>query len=278
MRAARRIAKGEVVLSVPINITFSAENAKQTDLRDVIETLKLDQYVSMALMLLQERSKGTASPYFPYVCKIPGTFETTIFWPFDKLEAATGSNYSNLYLQTVRMRAYLIRTYNLYMPLLFRLFPDRFSPHTHGIRDFTWAMTAVFSRNWGISDRRLPAVHWKPPARPGVRGPEQPSGYGNFSNIMVPVADLANHMDDDQGYIAFLDDGRSFGLIAGRDYEAGDEIFTVYGSDCNARYLVGYGFAPASPVRDRPCRVDLVDRLTRAGYTLGREPVHRSAP
>jgi hypothetical protein len=70
MRAARRIAKGEVVLSVPINITFSAENAKQTDLRDVIETLKLDQYVSMALMLLQERSKGTASPYFPYVCKV----------------------------------------------------------------------------------------------------------------------------------------------------------------------------------------------------------------
>jgi hypothetical protein len=50
--------------------------------------------------------------------QIPGTFETTIFWPFDKLEAATGSNYSNLYLQTVRMRAYLIRLSSSITPLV----------------------------------------------------------------------------------------------------------------------------------------------------------------
>ena len=70
MRATKRILKGEVVLSVPINITFSAENAKKTELSDVVELLNLDQYVSMALMLLQERSKGTASLYFPYICKV----------------------------------------------------------------------------------------------------------------------------------------------------------------------------------------------------------------
>jgi hypothetical protein len=30
-----------------------------------------------------------------------------------------------------------------------------------------------------------------------------------------------------------------------------DDHVRIFHSDCNARYLVGYGFAPASPVRDR---------------------------
>jgi hypothetical protein len=73
MRAKERIQKGDVVLSVPIKLTFSQENANQTELQDVIDALKLDQYVAMALMLLQEKSKGAASSYFPYVCKVAST-------------------------------------------------------------------------------------------------------------------------------------------------------------------------------------------------------------
>ena len=165
MRARKKILKGEVILSVPMNITFSAENALKTEIGDIVESLHLDQYVAMALMLLHERKKGAASAFFPYVCKIPATFETTLFWPLDQLDAATGGNYSNLYLQTLRMRSYLLKTYNRLMPLLFRRHPDRFAPATHGLRDFAWAMTAVFSRNWGVADRRRPAAHWAPPVR-----------------------------------------------------------------------------------------------------------------
>jgi hypothetical protein len=73
MRAKERIRKGDVVLSVPVKLTFSQENANRTELHDVIDALKLDQYVAMALMLLQEKSKGASSAYFPYVCKVAST-------------------------------------------------------------------------------------------------------------------------------------------------------------------------------------------------------------
>ncbi len=45
------------------------------------------------------------------------------------------------------------------------------------------------------SDRRSPRVHWHPPTQPGARGAEQPSAYGNFTNIMVTRLRLSN-VDD----------------------------------------------------------------------------------
>ena len=65
MLARKKILKGEVILSVPMNITFSAENALKTEIGDIVESLHLDQYVAMALMLLHERKKGAASTLLP---------------------------------------------------------------------------------------------------------------------------------------------------------------------------------------------------------------------
>ena len=43
-------------------------------------------------------------------------------------------------------------------------------------------------------------------------------------------------------------------------------MFTTYGDDCNARFQVGYGFAPNSAVEDKrkSCKHDLHARLVLA--------------
>lgn len=52
-------------------------------------------------------------------------------------------------------------------------------------------------------------------------------------------------------------------------------MFTTYGDDCNARFQVGYGFAPnpAMEGKDKPCKHDLHARLVLAqgqSHSLGR--------
>lgn len=107
----------------------------------------------------------------------------------------------------------------------------------------------------------------------------------------APVADMLNHDVRDTGAIAWVPspstqaadggsemttrrpDDHNFAVLAGRGYEVGEELFTTYeppncfvsarsevnlrcvgryGQDCNARFQVGYGFAPMTPWEDLP--------------------------
>ena len=61
---------------------------------------------------------------------------------------------------------------------------------------------------------------------------------------------------------------------AGKDYRRGEEVFTTYGDDCNARFQVGYGFAPNPAEDDHPCRRDLHARF-RPSNTSNQEAPSR---
>lgn len=201
LMATKDLKRGDVVVSVPEDLLFSPQAANQTELREVLrEVPDMDSFAILALFLLQERDKGAASAYWPYVCQMPRSFSTTAFWPLQQvLDAGTDSN---VYLMTRRFEAALLQEYNKLMPLLFRLFPTRFSTRTHSFRSWVWAKTCVFSRNWGISDPRVP-----PNRSIGGIMSERWRGhvaYGSFSFAMVPVADLLNHDNGDQGNIAWL--------------------------------------------------------------------------
>jgi hypothetical protein len=47
-------------------------------------------------------------------------------------------------------------------------------------------------------------------------------------------------------------------MVAQRAYERGEEVFTTYGSDCNDRFEVGYGFRPNQEGHDVPCQRNLL--------------------
>mmetsp|Transcript_45608 Transcript_45608/g.108121 ORF Transcript_45608/g.108121 Transcript_45608/m.108121 type:complete len:381 (-) Transcript_45608:123-1265(-) len=288
LMSMKNLSRGDVILSVPTHILFSVENANKTELAEVIAARpEIGAYTILALFLLQEHAKGSNSHFFPYICKIPSAFSTTIFWPLERL--GLWPDRSNLVLQTRRLQAALRQHYNQHFPLLFRLFPHLFNSKSHSFARVVWALTAVYSRNWGVNDPSL--------AQPEVVGgrvvpPHYRSyhiAYGNASNVMAPVADMLNHDVRDTGAIAWVPspstqaadggsemttrrpDDHNFAVLAGRGYEVGEELFTTYGQDCNARFQVGYGFAPMTPWEDLPCQDDLSSAVRDAarGQTGG---------
>lgn len=259
--ATAKIRKGEVVLSVPFELLVSVEGAEKTELNQVLKDMPgLDSYSILALMLLQERSKGVRSSMFPYVCSIPPSFSTPPYWGRSSLKGrgAEWLSGTNLDLQNRRLRQVLARKFNAMLPLLSRKYPNLFPRATHSFRHYVWAMSAVYSRNWGITDRRNSTSSWH-----AVGSGGQPQGaYGRHTNVLVPLADLLNHhapSDPKPCYLDWLANGTRIGMIAQRDYEVGQEVFSTYGTDCNARFLASYGFAPNPKGRDIPCNKDLTN-------------------
>ena len=146
LMAAVPMKRGDVVLSVPEEVLFSVAAANKTELSEIIGQFSLDSYAILALFLLQETNKGHSSRYWPYLCQMPSSFQTTPYWPMSQILQA--GNTSNLYLQTRRLQVALQQEYNRLIPMLTHLFPAHVNPATHSFRRWVWAKTCVFSRNW----------------------------------------------------------------------------------------------------------------------------------
>lgn len=146
LMAAVHMKRGDVVLSVPEEALFSVAAANKTELSEIIGQFNLDSYTILALFLLQETNKGQNSRYWPYLCQMPSSFQTTPYWPISQILQA--GNTSNQYLQTRRLQVALQQDYNRLIPMLTHLFPAHVHPATHSFRRWVWAKTCVFSRNW----------------------------------------------------------------------------------------------------------------------------------
>jgi len=211
LMAAKALRRGDVIVSVPEDLLFSPQAANRTELQEVIAKVpELDSFAILALFLLQETAKGARSEYWPYLCKMPKTFQSTPFWPSSQVLAY--GNTSNLYLQTRRLHAALWQEYNKFIPLLTHLFPSHVNEHTHSFARWVWAKMCIFSRNWGVSDPSREPEHKNRVMAEPWRGHV---AYGLWSNVMVPIADMLNHDNYDESNIAWLysSDGTMCGLI-----------------------------------------------------------------
>jgi hypothetical protein len=249
LKATQAIQPGEVILSIPKQLLVSNETAHQTELGQLLRLdHSIDQYTTLALLLLQERAKGRTSSFYPYVCSLPSSFDTPLYWGADQLSSASASvNATDLLSRASHLRTSLHRRFNRAAPILARLSPDGPPPDLHL---FKWALTAVLSRNW--------AVVYPPPLASLAAGTSSAAGaippaYGSDAIVMAPIADMVNHDRGGGSHVAWLDGGARFGLVARRAYAQGEEVLTSYGAGCNARFLATYGFAPAPPRRDPPC-------------------------
>jgi hypothetical protein len=274
--ATTTIEAGEEVLSVPSSILLSVENARASpELKRLFDEYGdvMDDYTVLALFILREYSKGAESKFWPYLCSMPrpSDMTTTLYWSkhelrmanitaFTNEDRADGRMYKgNLALQTERLRQLLLHKYNTHVPILLASFPDLFQRDFLNFSSWTWALTLVYSRNWGVTDPRKTLTS----ARPHQSTGSGIGAYGKSSHTLVPLADLLNHHDPVTDPLSCFLDWRSNGtrmaMIARRRYERGEEVFTSYGSDCNDRFIVGYGFAPWPRGHDVRCQRDLRD-------------------
>jgi hypothetical protein len=159
-----------------------------------------------------------------YICTIPPSFTTTSFWSTREIEEAAALD-ARVKDFTSARRSEFASHYNDYIPYLTKRFPKLFPESFFNFKNYLWAATACYSRNW--------VVHIGP------------ANDKHSTHIMVPVLDLVNHQEK-SCYVTLDDAMREFFVVAGPNgVKEGSEVMLSYGDKCNARLLTDYGFAVA---------------------------------
>uniref|UniRef100_A0A6T8PBQ1 SET domain-containing protein n=2 Tax=Hemiselmis andersenii TaxID=464988 RepID=A0A6T8PBQ1_HEMAN len=261
--ALQDIKRGDVLVSVPWSAPdspiVSAEHIRNNTGHPLSalarqEEKALSQVEIMALFLLHEYHNRDGE-WAPYVCLLPREMMSTMFWKQGELQAL---NNPSLYNRTVNLLHTLEWRHRVHILPALERHPGLFDPRDVSLENWLWAMGNVNARNWGVN---VP-------------------GRGKV-NVMAPVADLFNHRQFDRGGPWLYPGGgergggggsqAEFRLYAGHDYDKGDEVFISYGTDCNERFLLNYGFK--LPGNNVPCR-----NHSAASKMVSRGPPSLKAP
>lgn len=89
-------------------------------------------------------------------------------------------------------------------------------PYT--FKDFVWARTCIITRVYAITRNEI------------------------SDTVMVPFADMANHVIPANTHWYFNNDSEKFTVHATKNLQRGDVLYESYGQKCNYRYFVNYGF------------------------------------
>ncbi|CAI5704731.1 unnamed protein product [Peronospora farinosa] len=226
--AKQSLASGQVTLEIPFKLTMNIESAMQSDLAPVLETYPqiLDDEV-LALHLMHERNKGSGSFFAPYIASLPTTFDLPVFWSDTELNELKGTN---VLLLTHLMKKRLENDFDNIHKAVMEAFPKIFaSLRTLTLEDYTWAMSVIWSRAFGVN-----------------KG-------GNYLRVLCPAMDMFNHdvslhnpLDD---YISFDEEKQLMTHHVPTDVPAGSALSISYGQYSNAKLLYSYGFVAHENLR-----------------------------
>ena len=180
-------------------LTMESIESKFKDLRED------DQ---LALFLLQERRKGTASRWARHLSVLPSSYDTVFTWKKGELENFVGSSVHTL---SLRLRDQLRSD--------FQQLPRDFT-----FDEYQWALSTIWSRF--VSVRRRERVY----------------------KAMAPVFDMFNHdphcttMDHH-----FNEEEDAFVLVSSKTWTTDHQIFINYGKLTDAKLALFYGFLLPTP-------------------------------
>ncbi|CAL5074362.1 unnamed protein product [Urochloa decumbens] len=228
--AARDLPRGEVVAEVPKKLWMDADAVAASDIgRACGGGGGLRPWVSVALLLLREVSRGADSPWAPYLAILPRQTDSTIFWSEEELLEIQGTQ---LLSTTVGVKEYVQSEFESVEAQIINVNKDLF-PGTITSDDFLWAFGVLRSRVF-----------------PELRGDKL---------ALIPFADLVNHSP------AITSEGSSweikgkglfgreamFSLRTPVDVKSGEQIYVQYDLDkSNAELALDYGFIESNPSRD----------------------------
>ncbi|CAI5719149.1 unnamed protein product [Peronospora destructor] len=219
--AKQSLASGQVTLQVPFKLTMNIESAIQSDLAPVLEKYpQIPDDEVLALHLMHERNKGRGSFFAPYIASLPTTFDLPVFWSDAELNELKGTN---VLLLTHLMKKRLKIDFENVHQAVMEEFPEIFaSPRTLTLEDYTWAMSVIWSRAFGVSKGK------------------------KYLRVLCPAMDMFNHdvnlhnpLDD---YILFDEEKQLMTHHVPTDVTAGSALSISYGQYSNAKLLYSYGF------------------------------------
>jgi histone-lysine N-methyltransferase SETD3 len=198
------IAPQQQILQLPLRYLMSLEEARGSELgRSIAPHIPSeDTFTYLAVFLLQERERGEASFWKPFLDILPQAYPTHPFF-FQEHELALLEGSFTL----VRREAQRQQLTALY---------EHLSQHAPGFarftfEDFLWAYFSVLTRCFA-------------------------------GRYMVPIADMLNDSRPFNTFWSLTEDGQFFEMKATAPVRGGMEVHNSYGTKSNLELLVYYGF------------------------------------
>ncbi|CAD8163405.1 unnamed protein product [Paramecium octaurelia] len=212
VNARKAISSKEVILFVPRSHMITLEMAKETPVAKKIIQYRLDllspKHSFLSTFLLQEKKKQD-SFWKPYLDVLPKSYSNfPIFFNDCDLEWLKGSPF----LKQVKDKITDLK--KDYCDIC-QVAPEFLQ---HSFDEFCWARMTASSRIFGINIK-------------GVK-----------TDAFVPLADMLNHKRPKLTSWCYSDERQGFIIETDENIEKGQMIFDSYGSKCNSRFLLNYGF------------------------------------
>lgn len=230
--AVKGLTQGEAMFQVPEALLM--RKARALELVPGLSE-EVDEFIGIAVLLVQERAKGDSGFWKPYLDILPRDEEyTTLFrWSDEDFRLLKGSP---TVAAAKSLRAKLRDEFDAMEETLFSRDRGNFPEDVFTIEAWEWAFAVLFSR--AIFLRKEDCV------------------------ALVPYADLINHSPFVSTYIdmqsELLTGDKVVALYTDRPYSKMDQVFVTYGPKSNSELLVSYGF--------------LVERNPYDGVDLGAFP------
>ncbi|KAK4068615.1 uncharacterized protein Triagg1_7263 [Trichoderma aggressivum f. europaeum] len=225
-RALRRFKQGERILTIPSDCLWTVEHAYADSLLGPVlhstqPPLSVEDTLAIYLLFVRSRESGYDGLQ-SHIAALPVSYSSSIFFEHDELEICAGTS---LYTITKQLEQRIEDDYRGLVMRVLGLHLDLFPLDKFTITDYKWALCSFWSR---AMDFVLPD--------------------GKSLRVLAPFADMLNHSPEVKQCHAYDPLSGSLSVLAGKDYEVGDQVSIFYGSIPNNRLLRLYGFVmPDNP-------------------------------
>ncbi|KAI9779781.1 MAG: hypothetical protein M1816_003345 [Peltula sp. TS41687] len=226
IRTLRRFKEGERILTIPSDILWTVEHAYDDSLlgpalRSARPPLSVDDTLATYILFVRSRESGYDG-LRSHLAALPKSYSSSIFFTEDELEVCAGTS---LYTITKRQGRCIEDDYRALVVRVLGQYRDLFPLDKFTIEDYKWALCTVWSRamDFVLLD-------------------------GKPIRLLAPFADMLNHSSEVRQCHAYDLLSGNLSVLAGKDYEPGDQVFIHYGPIPNSRLLRLYGFViPGNP-------------------------------
>lgn len=214
--AVKGMTQGEAMFSVPFELVITKQRALELvpELDD-----GLDEFIAMAVLLVQERGKGADSFWKPYLDILPEDEHLTAMFRWDDADFVLLKG-SPTVSAAKSLRQKLRLEFESIEESIFEKHREKFPEAIFSLEAWEWAFAVLFSRAIFLQKESVVSL--------------------------VPYADLINHSPFVSTYIdlqsEMLTGDKYVALYTDRPYSKMDQVFVTYGPKSNSELLVSYGF------------------------------------
>lgn len=214
--AVKGIVQGESIFEVPFDVVLTKDRALE-EVPGLPEDI--DDYVAIAVLLMQERAKGEDSFWKPYLDILPKDDELIPLFRWSQQDMLLLEG-SPCIPAALSLKAKLQSEFETVQEQVFEGRRDKFPEHVYTFEAWEWAFAVLFSRAINLTAIEKIAL--------------------------VPYADLLNHNPFCSTYIDVtkrqFSNERYVSLYTDRPYSQMDQAFVTYGPKSNGELLLLYGF------------------------------------